>query len=82
MFLILATAGDADLVFAAVPDVEQTSIDLEICALRLRNVGDGLPCMQHKNAITITHLSKSSIDRFSIKDTDPIPLTKDMKRQL
>ena len=65
--IFLATAGAADLVFAAVPDVEQTSVDLEICALRIRNVGDGLPCMQHKNAITITELSKSSIDRFSIR---------------
>ena len=57
---VLATAGDADLMFAAVPDFEQTSIDLQICALRIHNVGDGLTCMQHKSAFAITQLSRSS----------------------
>ena len=51
------------MVFAAVPDFEQTSIDLQICALRIHNVGDGLTCMQHKSAFAISQLSKSSSAR-------------------
>ena len=58
-----ATAGDAELVFEAVPDFEQTSVELEICALRIRDVGDGLACMLHKNPLAITQLSKSPASR-------------------
>ena len=48
---------------AAVPDFEQTSVDLEICALRIHSVGEGLTCMQHKSASATTELFKSSSGR-------------------
>ena len=66
-FNISATAGDAELVLEAVPDFEQTSVELEICALRVRDVGDGLACMLHKNPLAVTQLSKSSASRWAMQ---------------
>ena len=66
-----ATAGDTELVLEAVPDFEQTSVELEICALRIRDVGDGLACMLHKNPLAVTQLSKSSASRWTMQMMHP-----------
>ena len=52
-----------DLYLEAVPDIDVTDVDLEICAIRVHRVGSGLPCIFHSNANSRDVHAKSDTTR-------------------
>ncbi len=51
------------MVFEAVPDFDHTDVDLELCAVQIRNVGSGLPCLAATNTVAKQVHSKSTAAR-------------------
>ena len=59
----LASAGDEELRFEAVPDFDVEDTSVRICRLRVFKIGDALPCLFHSNLRSKEVLSKSAETR-------------------
>lgn len=47
----LAGAGDTDLAIEGVSDFDLMTVDVKLCAVRITNIGSGLPCMNSVNML-------------------------------
>ena len=55
-----AQAGDPELVFEAVPDYNVANVNVRLCAIRLLDIGEGLPCLYHTERQIQPTFNKSS----------------------